>query len=152
MNGKVHWIMEDEMTLSELYQHKFCKDHIQLVDITGREDIEEGWDYDGVNFTPPVVKQPTPEEIMLSIVNATQARLDTFAKTRNYDSILSACSYATSKTIKFQVEGQYCVEIREATWNKLYEILAQVEAGTRVAPTSFTDIEAELPALAWPVV
>ena len=104
------------------------------------------------NIVDKVIPQPTTEEIIKSIVNATQLRLDGFAQTRNYDSILSACSYATSKTVKFQVEGQYCVEIREATWNKLYEILAEVKSGIRVAPISFTDIEAELPALAWPVV
>lgn len=144
--------MSDEMNLDELYQHKFCRDHITFVDITEQGDIEEGWDYDGVNFTPPVIKQPTPEEIMTSIVGATQARLDAFAKTKNYDGILSACTYATSTVAKFQAEGQYCVQMRDATWSKLYEIIAEVESGVRVPPTSFADIESELPTLTWPAV
>ena len=42
-----------------------------------------------------------------SIVQATQARLDDFARTRSYDGILSACTYATSTVPKFQAEGQY---------------------------------------------
>lgn len=86
-----------------------------------------------------------------SVVQATQQRLDDFARTRNYDGILSACTYATSTVPKFQAEGQYCVEARDATWAKLYEMLAEVEAGTRPVPTGFADVEPELPALEWPV-
>lgn len=85
-----------------------------------------------------------------SIVDATQARLDAFARTRNYDGILSACTYASSTVPKFQAEGQYCVEARDATWAKLYEMLAEVQAGTRPVPTGFADVESELPLLEWP--
>lgn len=85
------------------------------------------------------------------VVEAAQIRLDVFARTRNYDGILSAATYATSTVPKFQQEGQYAVEARDQTWAKLYEILAEVEAGTRPVPTSYADIEPELPVLAWPV-
>lgn len=86
-----------------------------------------------------------------SIVQATQQRLDAFAQTRQYDGILSACTYATSPTPKFAAEGQYCVAQRDATWAKLYQMMAEVEAGTRPVPSGFDDIESELPALVWPV-
>lgn len=89
-------------------------------------------------------------DLVESIVNSTQARLDTFARTRNYDGILSACTYVSSPVPKFQAEGQYCVQARDTTWATLYQILAEVEAGTRPAPTSFSDIESLLPPLAWP--
>lgn len=85
------------------------------------------------------------------VVFNTQKRLDTFAQTRNYDGILSACTYATSSVPKFQTEGQYCVGARDATWAKLYEMLAEVEAGTRPVPGGYADVEPELPALEWPV-
>lgn len=45
------------------------------------------------------------------IVNKTQKRLDEFAKTRNYDGILSACTYAVSDVPKFKAEGLYCVQM-----------------------------------------
>ena len=90
------------------------------------------------------------EKIKNGIVEATQRRLDQFAQTRGYDGILSASTYATSTVPKFQIEGQYCVEARDATWNKLYEMLAEVEAGTRPMPNSFADVEPELPVLNWP--
>lgn len=99
---------------------------------------------------PPEPVPPTPDQIMDGIVQETQRRLDDFAKTRGYDGILSLCTYATSSVPKFAAEGQYGVEVRDATWAKLYEILAQVEAGTRPMPEGYSDIEPELPVLAWP--
>lgn len=102
------------------------------------------------------VRNGTPEElaivqadILSAIVEATQARLDAFARTRNYDGILSLCTYATSPTPKFAIEGQCGVEARDATWAKLYDILAEVQAGTRPMPTGFADVEPELPPLVW---
>lgn len=84
------------------------------------------------------------------IVSAAQRRLDTFAQTRGYDGILSACTYASSNVEKFCVEGQYCVEVRDSTWAALYQLLSEVEAGARPVPNGFEDIEPELPVLAWP--
>lgn len=84
------------------------------------------------------------------VVANTQSRLDAFARTRNYDSCLSACSYATSAVAKFAAEGQYCATQRDASWETLYEILAEVQAGTRPLPASFEEIEPLLPVLVWP--
>lgn len=83
------------------------------------------------------------------IVQSTQQRLDDFAKTRNYDGILSLCTYNTSSVAKFAAEGQYGVTARDATWDKLYQIMSEVEAGTRPMPEGFADIEGELPVLQW---
>lgn len=93
---------------------------------------------------------PTVAEIIATYTGAIQKRLDDFARTRNYDGILSAATYATSGVPKFKAEGQYAVEARDATWAKGYEILAAVKAGQRTAPT-LDELAAELPALAWPV-
>ena len=92
---------------------------------------------------------PSAERIQSEVVQATQQRLDDFARTRNYDGILSLCSYATDPDPKFAAEGQRGVVLRSQTWAKLYEILAEVEAGTRPMPSGFTDIEAELPESTW---
>lgn len=91
------------------------------------------------------------EKVKQEITNATSKRLDDFAQTRNYDSILSACTYATSTVLQFAKEGQYCVNMRDATWAKLYQIMQEVEAGTRPMPTGYADIESELPDLVWPL-
>lgn len=89
------------------------------------------------------------QALQTSIVTATQARLDSFAQTRNYDNILSACTYAASSVSKFQVEGQTCVDARDATWSTLYDLMLEVQDGTRPMPDSYADVEPLLPALAW---
>lgn len=89
------------------------------------------------------------EKVKQEITDATSKRLDAFAQTSNYDSILSACTYATSTVLQFAKEGQYCVGMRDATWAKLYQIMQEVEAGTRPMPTGYADIESELPVLDW---
>lgn len=96
-----------------------------------------------------IIPQPPVQE---QIVTATQQRLDDFARTRNYDGILSACTYATSTVPKFKTEGQYCVEARDETWAKLYEIMDEVQSGVRPPPTGYDDIEPELPVLEWPAI
>lgn len=90
------------------------------------------------------------QALMAWIVQRTQQRLDDFAKTRNYDGVLSLCTYATSSVPKFALEAQRGVDLRDATWATLYQILADVEAQTRPIPSGFADIEADLPALEWP--
>lgn len=86
-----------------------------------------------------------------AVVASVQQRLDEFARTRGYDSILSACTYATSQVPDFAVEGQYCVAVRDQTWAKLHQIMTEVEAGARPLPTGYSDIENELPVLEWPL-
>lgn len=92
----------------------------------------------------------TPAEILSAYTAAVQARLDDFARTRGYDGILSACSYATSTNAKFAAEGRYCIEARDNTWAACYATMADVESGKRSMPT-LDEILAELPKLAWPV-
>lgn len=101
-------------------------------------------------INPPVSWPKTPEKVMQECITGAQKRLDFFAQSREYDGILSACTYATSTVPKFQVEGQYCVEARDQTWAMLYQIMAEVQAGTRPMPSGFADIEPELPTLTWP--
>lgn len=91
------------------------------------------------------------QALIRSVQERTQQRLDSFAATRLYSGMLSLCTYATSTNPKFAAEGQYGVEVRDQTWATLYAILADVQAGNRPMPSGFEDIEAELPALVWPV-
>lgn len=101
-------------------------------------------------ITPPAPEQPTEDQIIRQFTDAIQLRLDAFARTRNYDGILSAATYAASTVPQFAAEGQYAVAVRDATWAKAYEILAEVEAGLRPQPASPSDVFGELPVLQWP--
>lgn len=96
------------------------------------------------------IPAPTQAEILATYTAAIQVHLDDFAKSRGYDGILSACTYASSTVPKFASEGQCCVNARDNTWAASYTILADVESATRTMPT-IAEMLAELPLLAWPV-
>lgn len=83
------------------------------------------------------------------IAAQTQQRLDAFARTRGYDGILSACTYATSAVPRLAAEGQRAANRRDTTWETLYGLLAEAEAGTRAWPTGFAEVEPLLPVLTW---
>ena len=110
--------------------------------------IGNGW---SLTSTPPPEKTSASanHEIKTLIVEETQKRLDDFAKTRLYDGIMSLCTYANSSIPRFAAEGIRGVELRDQTWAALYAILEEVESGARPIPTSFQDIESELPSLTW---
>jgi hypothetical protein len=84
------------------------------------------------------------------VVDRVQIRLDEFARTRNYDGILSVCTYATSVIPRFQIEGQYCVNARDNTWATLYTLMEEVTTGVREPMVSYEEVEALLPELTWP--
>ena len=96
-----------------------------------------------------MAKRAQPPSIKTIITDATQKRLDDFARTKGYDNIVSACSYATSEST-YGGEGKYCVGAREETWDTVFAIQAEVEAGTRPIPKNYAEIEPLLPPLAWP--
>lgn len=62
--NKAHWIFESNETLDEIYSHRFSRELI-FVDITNKPEVQEGWEYDGVNFSIPA--GPTIEEKMTLI-------------------------------------------------------------------------------------
>lgn len=68
------------------------------------------------------------------VEKAVQDLLDSKAKSKGYDSIISACSYATSKGT-FGAEGQSFVDWRDAVWTKVFTIQSEVTTGTIKEPT-----------------
>lgn len=128
-----------------------CDSEYWLVVSDGTPDAVEVADDSPLEpFPDPLDAQAAQAALVQNVVQAAQQRLDTFARTRGYDGVLSACTYATSTVPKFAAEGQAAVNMRDATWARLYELLDEVQAGTRPVPAGFADIEPELPALEWP--
>lgn len=99
----------------------------------------------------PVVnyEEMTNEQKLQVITEEVQKHLDETARQRNYDNILSACNYVTSTDLIFAAEGQACVEFRDATWRKCYQILEEVQQGQRAIPTA-PEVLYELPGIEWP--
>ena len=116
--------------------------------------VQELWRYDPIGNTflePLPTAEPTlsHEEILKAMQDAIQSHMDTKARERNYDGILSLCTYAASTNPKFAAEGQAGVEWRDACWAKGYEIMDDVLAGNREIP-SVEELLAEMPVLVWP--
>jgi hypothetical protein len=88
------------------------------------------------------------EHKKIALEVAVQAHLDAAANARGYDNIVSACSYAAAVNA-FQSEGLAYLNWRAAVWQYCYSVLADVQAGNRVAPTA-SDLIAELPTLVLP--
>lgn len=127
---------------------------------SGQYEAPDGTTYPG-NFprneipgltevSDPRPEIPAVDQIERDIVVMTQNRLDAFAQTRGYDGILSASTYATSAVDRFRAEGQYCVDARDATWNALYQLMTEVQAGNAPMPAGFSGVEPLLPVLSWP--
>lgn len=105
-------------------------------------DTPLGYIWNGTTFVPD------PEVTKQELKAAVQAHLDTTVQTRNYNGILSCCSYASSTDQTFAAEGAAALSWRDAVWRHCYDILAAYEAGTRPLPTA-EELIAELPALIW---
>lgn len=110
----------------------------------GTATIEDKGDY--YEVVEIVIPEPTPEEIQAQLTSKVQTYLDTTAQKLGYDSCLSVCSYVDTGVIKFDEEGAAFRKWRSAVWEKGYEIVDAVKAGTRETPTE-EELFAELPTL-----
>lgn len=85
-----------------------------------------------------------------AIEKAIQRKMDEVAKERGYDSLLSACSYASAPDGDvFKDEGMAFVAWRSATWQLAIQTQARVTAGEIPMPTVEQAI-ADMPALVLP--
>ena len=106
---------------------------VPMADGNREYELIKLWIAEGNTPEPEYTEQELIERNKQMLITAVQNMLDNAAKAKGYDSILSACSYAAYPN-PFQAEGQEFVAWRGAVWAKCYEILAEVEAGTRPAP------------------
>jgi hypothetical protein len=86
-------------------------------------------------------------ELQRRFKDVVRARLDVFVHTRDYDDIVAACSYTTSLDPQNAAEAAYCIQARDATWAKAYDLMSGYTVDDFPA---LTDLEAQLPPLQWP--
>jgi len=108
-----------------------------LIEEKGQE-IADQEILDEYGYLIEVETEPTPEEVIAAKINfistEVQRFLDIEAKRVGYDSILSACSYASSNGA-FGAEGQSFMNWRSAVWSHLYQLLDEIQRGLKTEPT-----------------
>jgi hypothetical protein len=79
VNNKAHWIFTTDETMEQL-KSRFAPD-IMFVDITGKTEVQESWDYDAAtgNFSEPVITL-TIEEQNASLISKIEAIEDKTAR------------------------------------------------------------------------
>jgi hypothetical protein len=88
--------------------------------------------------------------VLAQLTAAIQRHLDESARQRDYDGILSLCSYVTSTVPHLQAEGLAGVVLRDACWLLGGQIRTEVQGGLRPVPTE-AELIALMPAVGWPV-
>lgn len=83
-------------------------------------------------------------ELVEAFKEKIQEVLDTAAREKGYDNIVSACSYAGYDN-PFKAEGEAFGKWRAEVWAKGYELLGEIENGSRKLPESFREILDLLP-------
>ena len=79
-----------------------------------------------------------------------QTRLDDFAKTKGYQNIAVACTYAASSIEEFKKDAEDCVRLRDETWSAVFKIIKDLrDDETSIIPTHYEKFEAMLPSLDW---
>lgn len=112
--------------------------------VTGKWSI--GWDL--VSMTQAEITASMVE--VKGRVSATvQNMLDDFARTKDYDNIMSACSYINSSNVTRAQEAQTAINLRDQVWDTLIAYYTDVELGNVAPPTTEDEILALLPPLVW---
>ena len=73
-------------------------------------------------------------QLTIPFINAVDNLLNSEAKKRGYDSIISACSYSGYQN-PFKSESESFIEWRGLVWEECYSILNDVTSGNRESPT-----------------
>jgi len=115
--------------------HGFSSEDIAYGEANGAAFVEELPN----DFVVPQTQQSTEEQqaqLIATLTGAVQIMLDTEARKKGYDGILSAASYAALPAGKpFKTEGTAYAVWRSDVWTKCYAIMDLVQRGQHVVPT-----------------
>lgn len=113
------------------------------------DDCKTDWSFSEGRFIKSTLPVMAIEEQKKYFLQLAQDMMDSKVRERNYDGIMSACSYSGSTSPKFAAEAAACMAWRDAVWEKCYELLDAIKPGD---PENLTeeDFMGSLPELIWP--
>jgi hypothetical protein len=92
--------------------------------------------------------QPTIEEQLKHLSSVVRMHMHTKVQEKDYDNIISACSYISSTNDQFREEAQKCIEWRDNVWEMFHAITQDVHSRLIEVPTE-EDLIKMLPELIW---
>lgn len=101
----------------------------------------------------PITVAGVSQEVFARVVFLARKKvgedLDKFANTRDYDGIVSLCSYSTDPDPAHAAEAQRGVELRSQAWASIRDYQVAVATGVKPVPRFESEIFAVVPALTW---
>jgi hypothetical protein len=137
--------------LDEIHGQNIPKAAVQISDEDYQCFINERgkWLWKGGKRVAAPVEPVPPELVIGQLAGVVRKHLNTIARERGYDDMLSLCSYATSTNEVFAAEGRAGVAWRDAVWAKFNEISTALLADPKTAPTP-KDLLGMMPSICWP--
>lgn len=126
-------------TMTDRYRCDGADLPITVVGIGTVADVEEG------DFPPP----PDPLPTLADFDAALTAHLDSTAQARRYDNRIT-CALRAGYVGPFQAEGQAFALWMDTCNATAYQLLAEVQAGTRPMPSTTQELIDALPPMVWP--
>lgn len=118
----------------------------------GMEEMEVEQAYDGnwyVKGYAPIEPPKSEKEIQEELERGVEAWMNSVVAECDYDSIDTCIArYTDSPNLKYAQEAKAVKDWNTAVWDRCWELLAEVKAGTRPIPT-LEEVIAELPVLVW---
>lgn len=142
------WVDDDDV---QVKCHSYAEDQMDQLALDLGPDCSKWADLIAkVRASVKPAPAPTVEQIVAGLEEAVQSELDRRARERNYDGIVSACSYAGAPN-PFQAESIAYLSWRASCWAYCYQVLADCQSRPpkRAIPTG-PELVAELPALVLP--
>lgn len=109
------------------------RDELLAGEATGLRIVPDEHGFPTLVDAPPL----SAEAMRAALTSDVQNHLDATAQSFGYDDIRSAVTYAEEPAVpKFQAEGRALRAWRSRVWARAYEVLAEVEMGSRPLPAA----------------
>jgi hypothetical protein len=112
-----------------------CKKAVEWCNFSQKGYIQDMGAYYEVIGHPEPTEEEKAAALQTQYTALIQSMLDREAQKLGYDNCNSVCTYVDTGVAKFDAEGVAFRKWRSAVWAKGYELLAEVQAGTRPIPT-----------------